>query len=429
MILTEVNKMKYFFLILVLFPLQLLSQTNTAQIFIIQDSWTDTTVQHSIYGFLNQGAAEKDTADLIFFSSGNVVDKKILTIQQVNLSLINFKSVQKNQVHIDSCRISLRSGRSIKYKILQYLLTATGKVKYSPLVTFLQKKGGDSGNFKMPANNFNPDTDSLTFSITTQFFPGNKQSRFGYQFLLLSSNQDTLTRFYQKVPDSTQRINTVTLALSKIPSGKFDLVVELLVNNNRVGRVQGGPVFILAGNTNRGILPNEGKKDETLSFFNDYSESEIDEFMEKSRFIATNDELSLFGNLKNVTQKRLFLRSFWEKRQNDQENNLFRYLEKLSLVEGKYGISGRRGYKTDRGRIYLRYGACDDIYVSNSTTTVKPFEVWFYPSLNGQSSVYFYFVDQKGYGDLQLIHSTARDEVYNPTLLDRLGIDAINYRN
>lgn len=421
--------MNRLFLLLILFPLQVFSQTNSAQLFIIQDSWTDTTIQHSIYGFLNQEASQKDTADLFFFSSGKVVDKKILTIQQVGLSLINFKSVQKNQVHIDSCRIFLRSGRKINYKVMQYLLTIRDKVKYSPLITFIQKNGGQGGSFKMPANNFNPDTDSLSFSVTTQFSPGNSQSKFGYQFMMLTSNQDTLVRFYQKIADSTQRMNSVTLSLNKIPSGKYDLVIEFLVNNRRVGMVQGGPVFILAGNANRGLKPNHGKPEKTLSFFDEYSESEIDEFMEKSRFIATNEELSLFGNLKNVTQKRLFLKSFWEKRQNDQENNLFRYLEKLSLVEGKYGISGRKGYKTDRGRIFLKYGLCDDIYVSNSTTTVKPFEVWFYPNLNGQSSVYFYFVDQKGYGDLQLIHSTARDEVYNPALLDRLGIDAINYRN
>lgn len=421
--------MKYFILILVFSPLHLFAQNNTAQLFIIQDSWSDHTVQHSIYGYILQTTAERDTADLIFFSSGSIVDKKIMTIQNVDLSLINFKSVQKNQVHIDSCRITLRSGRAIQYKVLQYLLTSNAKVKHSPLITFLQKKGSDGSNLKMPANNFNPDTDSLTFSVTTQFFPGNKQSRFGYQFLLLSANQDTLKRFYQKIPDSTLRMNTVTLALNKIPSGKYDLVLDLLINNHREARVIGGPVFVLAGDSNRGMKPSEGKKDETLSFFKDYSEPEIDEFMEKSRFIASNEELSLFENLKNINQKRLFLQSFWEKRQNDQENNLFRYLEKLSLVEGKYGIKGRHGYKTDRGRIYLKYGACDDVFVSNSTTTVKPFEVWFYPNLNGQSSVYFYFVDQKGYGDLQLIHSTARDEVYNPTLLDRLGIDAINYRN
>ncbi|MBN8704411.1 MAG: GWxTD domain-containing protein [Bacteroidetes bacterium] len=410
-------------------PILGFAQSNTAQLFIVQDSWSDSTIQHSIYGYLTQTQSEQDTADLEFFSSGQLVDKKILTIQDIDYSLINYKSVQPRNVHIDSCKFTFRTGRIIKYQVSQYLIRRTEKVVFSPLVPFLQKRKSGESLFKIPANTFSPDSDSLTFSIATQFFPGNKQSRLGYQFYLRSSNQDTLVKFYKRIPDSTQRLNTVTLALNKIPSGKYELIVDLLINNSIEGKINGGPVYILSGKSNEGVTQRNVDQAESGTFFNDYTENELDEFLEKSRFIASNEELKLYGNLSSINQKQKFLNSFWIKRQNDQENNLFRYLEKLSIVEDKFGQKGKKGFKTDRGRVYLRYGQCDDVFVSNSTQSVKPFEVWFYPTLNGQTSVYFYFIDQKGYGDLQLIHSTARDEVYNPTLLERLGIEATNYRN
>lgn len=422
--------MKRLFIIpILLFSVELFAQQNTAQLFIVQDSWTDSTIQHSIFGFLIQEQAEKDTADLEFYCKGKIVDKKILTIQNLDYSVINYKSVQKNYIHIDSCKLSLRSGRFIKYEVSQYLSVKNKSVFYSPIVPFLLKRGDGGALIRIPANTFNPDLDSLSFSITTQFYPGNKNSKLGYQFILKSSNQDTVVRFYKRIPDSTQRVNTFTIALNKIPSGKYNLIVDLLINNSIEGQIISGPVYILSDKSNQRLKVNAAVQPQNSTYFNDYDEDELDEFLEKSRFIASNEELKLYSNLSNIIQKKKFLNSFWQKRENDQENNLFRYLEKLSLVEEKFGQQGRKGYKSDRGRIYLRYGQCDDVYISNSTQSVKPFEVWFYPTLNGQTSVYFYFVDQKGYGDLQLIHSTARDEVYNPTLLNRLGIEATNYRN
>jgi len=420
--------MKLAGLFLLFFPALLYSQVPTGQLFIVQDSWGKTGVTHTCYGFINQTPAQADTADLYLFSKFAQVDKKMLILQPVPLSLVQFSKVFSPDVHIDSCFIRLRSGRNLQFRVTQYIRNQSPLIHFSPLITFQQKRAPGQPAYKIPANYFNPDTDSLFLTTSSEYFPGGKGNRLGYQVYLLSSNQDTILRFYQKIPDSTLRINSITLSLKKIPSGKYDLRLNYLINNTVVAQTSAGPVFILTTEANRENLASVQPKSETKSLFNSYTEDELDMLADKAKYIATPEENQLYDNLNSISQKQKFMAAFWEKREMDDQNNLYNYLEKISYIQSAYGISGKQGYKTDRGKIFLKYGHCDDIYVSGSKMGVKPFEVWYYPSLNGQNSVYFYFVDQSGFGDFQLVHSTALNEVYNPELLNRLGIDPTSYR-
>lgn len=414
-----------FFLFL---PSFVFSQVPTGQLFIVQDSWGKSGVTHTCYGFISQTLVQPDTADLFLFSRLVQVDKKLLLLQPVPLSLIQFTKVFSPDVHIDSCFIKLRSGRNLQFRVTQYIRTQTSQIHFSPLLTFQQKRTPGQPVYKIPANYFNPDSDSLFITSSSEFFPGGKGNRLGYQLNVLSSNQDTVLRFYQKIPDSTLRINSISLSLKKIPSGKYDLRLNYLINNTVVAQTSAGPIFILTTDANKENSGSVQSKTETKSIFSSYTEEELDMLADKAKYIATIEENQLYSNLSSISQKQKFMTTFWEKREGDVQNNLYNYLEKISYIQSAYGISGKQGYKTDRGKIFLKYGHCDDVFVSTSKMGVKPFEVWYYPSINGQNSVYFYFVDQNGFGDFQLVHSTALNEVYNPELLKRLGIDPTSYR-
>ena len=77
--------------------------------------------------------------------------------------------------------------------------------------------------------------------------------------------------------------------------------------------------------------------------------------------------------------------------------------------------SGIPGYKTDRGRIYLKYGKPDEVDSHPSggryereasegggSTSTYPFERWFYRSIPGRSGAPVEFVDPTGSGEYRL---------------------------
>jgi hypothetical protein len=61
-------------------------------------------------------------------------------------------------------------------------------------------------------------------------------------------------------------------------------------------------------------------------------------------------------------------------------------------------ISGNSGAKTDRGKIYIRYGAPDSIK-RDSNIDDKVMETWFYKQLKRT----FIFIDNDGTGKFQLV--------------------------
>ena len=66
------------------------------------------------------------------------------------------------------------------------------------------------------------------------------------------------------------------------------------------------------------------------------------------------------------------------------------------------------GWRTDRGRIYIKFGPPDDIERYPFEMGTYPFEIWRYYSLRKV----FVFVDRTGFGDYYL-HPDYYDEEYN----------------
>jgi len=78
------------------------------------------------------------------------------------------------------------------------------------------------------------------------------------------------------------------------------------------------------------------------------------------------------------------------------------------------------GWRSDKGRIWIKYGAPDEIHEYPYELEEKPYEIWEYNSLERQSGVYFVFVDEGQYGDYQLVHSNMKGERYDPNWADKI---------
>jgi GWxTD domain-containing protein len=140
-------------------------------------------------------------------------------------------------------------------------------------------------------------------------------------------------------------------------------------------------------------------------------EEELDLEFEMAKYIADRKEKKTYKKLK-ITAKRDFLKEFWAKRDSDPstELNEFRkdYLTRAKYVNETLGSMGA-GWKTDRGRVILLYGLADEVERHTLTSQSKPYQIWRYFSVEG--GVEFIFVDRQLFGNFQLVHSTARNEI------------------
>ncbi|NIR52512.1 MAG: GWxTD domain-containing protein, partial [candidate division Zixibacteria bacterium] len=156
-----------------------------------------------------------------------------------------------------------------------------------------------------------------------------------------------------------------------------------------------------------------------LNYYSSFSEEELDEEFAKAEYIATDEEKKIFKDL-NKSGKAEFLANFWNKRDANKESphNEYRieYFQLVEYASEKFQTKFREGWKTDRGRVLLTYGAPNDIERSPMQQNKKPYEVWSYDKLEG--GCIFVFADLQGFGDYDLIHSTYSQEISHPDWQD-----------
>ena len=135
--------------------------------------------------------------------------------------------------------------------------------------------------------------------------------------------------------------------------------------------------------------------------------------------IITDPERRAFEKLKTDEEREQFIKIFWGQRDPspDTEENEYRdqYYERLAYANEHFS-SGKPGWMTDRGRIYIKFGKPDEIeahpsggsyertsYEGGGTTTTYPFEKWFYRYIPGvRSGVEIEFVDSSGSGEYRI---------------------------
>lgn len=144
-------------------------------------------------------------------------------------------------------------------------------------------------------------------------------------------------------------------------------------------------------------------------------EAELDKEFEQSRYIALRDETERYTKLKGVDAKRKALFEFWSSRDEDKTTPVnetkIEYFNRISFANNQYKTGFREGWKTDRGRVYVIYGKPDEVERHANETDVKPYEVWYYNSIQG--GVQFIFGDRTGFSDYILLHSTHRNELHD----------------
>ncbi len=136
-------------------------------------------------------------------------------------------------------------------------------------------------------------------------------------------------------------------------------------------------------------------------------------------YIITDEEKQAFKRLKTDEERQQFVEAFWQRRDPtpDTEENEYKeeHYRRIAYANDHYA-SGIPGWKTDRGMIYIKYGAPDEIDSHPSggsyerpaeegggETSTYPFEDWRYRYIDGVgTNVNIEFVDTTMSGEYHI---------------------------
>jgi GWxTD domain-containing protein len=110
-----------------------------------------------------------------------------------------------------------------------------------------------------------------------------------------------------------------------------------------------------------------------------------------------------------------FFYDFWYRRDaNNPKGAWDKYHEEVKKVNANYSSHNKKGYLSERGRVYLRYGAPNQLSRMYNEPSSYPYEIWQYYTLGNQTNRKFVFYNPEiGGNDFRLLHSDARGEIFD----------------
>ena len=207
-------------------------------------------------------------------------------------------------------------------------------------------------------------------------------------------------------------------SIDGLETGNYNFVVELRDKENKILATK--KVFFQRSNPK--VEVNWEKLDEvvvTHTFVEDYKSLDtLKMYIKEMHPISDAGEQNYASNaLKSGSLEYIqkYFYSFWKSRNNSQpEQEWKKYKEQVDYVNRMYGSQIKKGYESDRGRVYLQYGAPNNVIESKHEPTAYPYEIWHYYALGNQRNKRFVFYSPELVGkDYILLHSDVFGEIYD----------------
>ncbi|MFC2101818.1 GWxTD domain-containing protein [Bacteroidota bacterium] len=271
---------------------------------------------------------------------------------------------------------------------------------------------------------FYPQTDSKLM-FYCELYNINKQVGEGEKYLL-SYFVETLengqrVKDLAKVKKETAKQVTAVLAelnIVNLPTGNYHLIVEARDQKNEV--IASRKLFFQRSNPYaRLTIDDLATTNPVNSFVENYMNLDtLREYVSSTYPISSALEKNfLKGNLKTADLGILqqYFLGFWQRRDaNNPEKAWEAYKYMIDVVEHNFGTPVKRGYQTDRGRVFLQYGAPNVRAERYNEPSNYPYEIWQYYSLPNQSNRKFVFYSPDMVtSDFFLLHSDAIGEIHN----------------
>jgi GWxTD domain-containing protein len=216
-----------------------------------------------------------------------------------------------------------------------------------------------------------------------------------------------------------------SLNIKDLPSGNYNLVIEARDKENKL--VADQRVFIQRNNPSVQANINElNALNVKLTFVEKLTIDSINEYIKYLRPISSRTEVEYAIHVvaaKDLLNKQQFFLSFWQKRNLvNPEEEWNKYHLMVKEVNRLFKTQTRKGYATDRGRVWLQYGKPDSRLVYDREPSLYPYELWQFYKLNNRTNRRFVFTNTDLVSNnYSLIHSDAIGEVRDDRWQTRLN--------
>lgn len=370
-----------------------------------------------IANFSKFNITSPEVADTL--SLPNFIDQQRFVLPNGNYTLeILLKDLNnpENQLlHSEDIQVDL-SGEQTSFSSIQFIESYAPTTKNN----ILSKSGYDL--IPYIANFFPASMEKLTFYselYNTETKLG-KDEKFLITYYL--ENADSKTRLDQFSSFSRKSTAPVVIVfgefpLETLPSGNYNLVVEARNKNNEL--VTSRSTFFQRSlpsplaTVSLSDLPVES------TFAGAFTMDTLNELLKTLYPIASSSERTFINNQMkspDLVLKQQFFLKFWSTRNsNDPEKAWNDYKVRLRQADEAYSAGPKRGYQTDRGITFLKYGLPNTIDSRPSEPNSYPYEVWHYYKIGNFSNRRFIFYNPKiASSDYELLHSDMYGEANNP---------------
>jgi GWxTD domain-containing protein len=268
---------------------------------------------------------------------------------------------------------------------------------------------------------FGTQLNKIPFYYEVYFNSTNKKQRFFLEERVIDTEaQKELFAYHQSYEIKERdpvlpRLKTIDIA--QLPSGAYAYEISLI--NEKDSILQTSTYTFERGNFSA---------DDTLDFHNvvmdpafqtSISDDSLHFYLGSILPItkpAENRNIRELLKSKDFGSIRKYLQAFWlQTAPGNAYNAWIRYKEQVLYVQGLYKTNFQQGYETDRGRVYLQYGAPSTTNIKEGSPSEYPYEVWFYNKIGKFSNRRFIFYNPDLTNNaFRLLHSDLIGEVKNP---------------
>jgi GWxTD domain-containing protein len=214
------------------------------------------------------------------------------------------------------------------------------------------------------------------------------------------------------------------LSLAGLPPARYVMTAVLKLGRDSTER---SASFVMAGlgeTLQKDVARRAATRHTDEGYFAEMSNADLEAAKDPLMLIAESGELNSWQKSLSVNAKRNFLARFWARRDPTPETSRNeareQFYQKVEFANRNYRRTGQdqAGWKSDRGRIYLRKGAADDVLRRGGESAggslqsrALPWEVWHYTTAG--KDVFYIFVDRTGSGAYALVQT---NDVREPKL-------------
>ena len=280
---------------------------------------------------------------------------------------------------------------------------------------------------------YSDNLDTITFY--TELYNEGKVDDFLLQYYIESQNKNKiLNKFvaYKRIKAKKLTPIIKSFNIKELPTGNYNLVLKIKDKENKM--VCDKKFFFQRYNSsiqqkedtvktdNYGLA--EVRETSNIDIMRDYIKSTIpilnQREMHKANNILKSDDIELLKN---------YFNNYWSSKSSTPEQDWQVYKQKVAWVNNLYSSQIKRGYESDRGVVYLKYGKPNDITYSPREPASYPYEIWHYFVIKGETNKKFIFYNPDIAGDdYVILHSDVTGEKYNPYWQKDLRRSSTNVR-